>query len=231
MQSQASRRREAFGSGQQSFSSSDWLRGSTSRYINFPGEIFFWLCLLNMEPLGICRFWEFMFYTWSHFFIPVVLFWQSAVFITLTWENRPLCSILSVLGRFVKRWAATFQLLLTLWKSDMAAHSLRPSTRKWRHETIPSQMRKYLSQWHLFRCPGLQQTLMSLSEVTHMYTDTRMLPGKASEKAGTRMTDPQAKEQRLQNSYLKFSRVWRGGLVVKSAGCSSRGHKFGCQHP
>lgn len=25
-------------------------------------------------------------------------------------------------GRFVKRWAATFQLLLTLWKSDMAAH-------------------------------------------------------------------------------------------------------------
>lgn len=35
---------------------------------NFPGEIFFWSCLLNMEPLGICRFWEFMFYTWSHFF-------------------------------------------------------------------------------------------------------------------------------------------------------------------
>lgn len=122
MQSQASGRREAFGSGQQSFSSSDWLRGSTSRYINFPGEIFFWLRLLNMEPLGICRFWDFMFYTWSHFFIPVVLFWQSAVFITLTWENCPLCSILSVLGRFVKRWAGAFQLLLTLWKSDMAAH-------------------------------------------------------------------------------------------------------------
>lgn len=70
--------------------------------INFPGEIFFWSCLLNMEPLGVCRFWEFMSYTWSHFFITVILFWHSIVFITLAWENCPLCSILSVLSHFVK---------------------------------------------------------------------------------------------------------------------------------
>lgn len=38
---------------------------------------------------------------------------------------------------------------------------------------------------------------------THVHRHGRMLPGKASEKAGTRMTDPQAKEQRLQNGYVK----------------------------
>lgn len=82
--------------------------------LNFPGEIFFWSRLLNMEPWGVCRFWEFMFYTWSLFLITVILLWRSTVFITLAWENCPLCSILSVLSHFVKRQALMFQLLLTL---------------------------------------------------------------------------------------------------------------------
>lgn len=98
--------------------------------INFPGEIFFWSRLLNMEPLGICKFWEFMFYTWSHFFITIISLWHSTVFITLAWENCPLCSILSVLSHFVKRWAVPVasDLLEAKHGSSRGACALRPGS-------------------------------------------------------------------------------------------------------
>lgn len=91
--------------------------------VNFPGEISFWSCLLNMEPLGVCRFWEFMFYTWSPFFL-LFFYPDSPQCLSHSLEKTALYSLYFVSSIILSKgrlWHSSC-FWPRLWKPDVATH-------------------------------------------------------------------------------------------------------------